>query len=68
MLPRAFDDDCRAIAVPIDRPALLGTGIARLLLKYAPVSDLVDDFTFAGRPDAVISPPLSPDPGPKSTR
>ena len=67
---------CRAPLItiagpPASRPAgrrFVGTGIAVLPLRYGPVSDWADALTLAGVPAAVIWPPPSPEPGPKSTR
>ena len=47
---------------------LFGTGIDSLPDRYWPVSDAFDLSTCFGGPNAVISPPRSPAPGPKSKR
>ena len=46
----------------------VGTGIAFFPLKYCPVSEFFARVTWAGVPAAVISPPRSPAPGPKSSK
>ena len=53
--------------LPLPRRRCDGTSILRRPARYAPVTDRSAFITSRGAPEATISPPSSPAPGPKST-
>src|SRR5262245_17146220 len=58
---------CLPVSLSLPSRRFVGTTIALRPDKYCPVSDLLR-MTCFGVPRAVISPPWSPAPGPKSSR